>query len=186
TSAIAVDTSAFEISKCATDCLFCDEFEDGILNPQWTYKSSWNENGGALISNPKSRAIAIAAPIFAGCSSCSVETALLSNGNGKVTFLSWFQDKKNTLELIMDEAKDKWVFKRKLNGKLVNKLKASRTIDPNQSYAVGMMYDGNSWRVFINGEFLFEIFNTFGGTPSGTIGLKVRSTTAAMDYIHVN
>lgn len=186
TSAIAMDTTAFELSKCATDCLFCDEFEDGILNPQWTYKSSWNESGGSLIGNPTSRALAIASPAFAGCSNCSIETALQANGNGKVIFLSWFQDKKNTLELIMDEAKDKWVFKRKLNGKLVNKLKADRTIDPNQSYAVVMMFDGNSWRVFINGEFLFEIFDTFAGTPSGTVGLKVRSTTGAMDYIHVN
>jgi hypothetical protein len=187
TSAIAIDTAAFELLKCATDCLFCDEFEDGILNPQWTYKSAfWSENGGALVGNPESRAIAIASPIFAGCSSCSVETSLQANGNGKVTLLSWFQDKKNTLELIMDEAKDKWVFKRKLNGKLVNKLSAARTIDPNQSYAVSIRFDGNSWRVFINAEFLFEIFDTFAGTPSGTIGLKVRSTTGAMDYIHVN
>jgi hypothetical protein len=187
TSAVATDTAAFELSKCATDCLFCDEFEDGILNPQWTYQSgSWNENGGALIGNPRYRALAIASPAFAGCSSCSIETALEVNGNGKVIFLSWFQDKKNTLELIMDEAKDKWVLKRKLNGKLVNKLKAPRTIDPNQSYAVVMMFEGNSWRVFINGEFLFEIFDTFAGTPSGTIGLKVRSTTGAMEYIHVN
>ena len=100
--------------------------------------------------------------------------------------VAWFQDKKNTLELIMDEAKDKWVLKRKLNGKLVNKLSAARTIDPNQSYAVSMRFDGNSWRVFINGEFLFEIVDTFAVTPSGTVGLKVRSTTGAMDYIHVN
>jgi hypothetical protein len=188
TSAVAVATSAFELSKCATDCLFCDEFEDGILNPSWTYQSGfWNENGGALIGNAQSRALAIASPVFAGCSSCSIVTGLQANGgDGKVTFLSWFQDKKNTLELIMDEAKDKWVLKRKLNGKLVNKLKASRVIDPNQSYAVVMMFDGNSWRVFIDGEFLFEIFNTFGGTPSGTVGLKVRSNTGVIHHIHVN
>ncbi|MCI0444839.1 hypothetical protein L0152_16735 [bacterium] len=187
TSAIAVDTAAFELSKCATDCLFCDEFEDGILNLSWTYQSEfWNENGGELIGNPRSRALAVASPVFAGCSSCSIETGLQANGDGKLIFLSWFQDKKNTLELVMDEAKDKWVFKRKLNGKIVNKLKAKRVIDPNQSYAVVMMFDGNSWRVFINSEFLFEIFNTFGGTPSGTIGLKVRSMTGSMQYIHVN
>lgn len=187
TSAIPVDTTAFELSKCATDCLFCDEFEDGVLNPSWTYQSGiWNENGGALIGNAQSRALAIASPVFSGCSNCSIETGLQANGDSKVIFLSWFQDKKNTLELIMDEAKDKWVLKRKLNGKIVNKLKASRVIDPNQSYAVAMMFDGNSWRVFINSEFLFEIFNTFGGTPSGTIGLKVKSTTGAMDYIRVN
>lgn len=186
TSAIAMDTAAFVLSRCATPCLFCDEFEDGILNPSWTYKGSWNENGGALVGDPKSRAFAIASPIFAGCSSCSIETSLQANANGKVIFLSWFQDKKNALELIMDEAKDKWVFRRKLNGKIVNKLKAVRTIDPNQSYAVVTMFEGNSWRVFINGEFLFEIFDTFGGTPSGTVGLKVRSTTGAMEYIHVN
>lgn len=186
TSAIAMDTAAFVLSRCATPCLFCDEFEDGILNPSWTYKGSWNENGGALVGDPKSRALAIASPIFAGCSSCSIETALQANANGKVIFLSWFQDKKNALELIMDEAKDKWVFRRKLNGKIVNKLKAARTIDPNQSYAVVTMFEGNSWRVFINGEFLFEILDTFGGTPSGTVGLKVRSTTGAMEYIHVN
>jgi hypothetical protein len=187
TSASAIDTAGFELSKCASDCLFCDEFEDGVLNPLWTYQSGiWNENGGALIATPKSRAFAIATPIFAGCSNCSIETALQSNGNGKVTFLSWFQDKKNTLELIMDEAKDKWVFKRKFNGKVVNRLKAARVIDPNQSYAVVMRFDGNSWRVFINGEFLFEMFDTFAGTPSGTVGMKVRSTTASMNYIHVN
>ena len=70
----------------------------------------------------------------------------------------------------MDEAKDKWVLKRKLNGKLVNKLKATRVIDPNQSYAVGMMFDGNSWRVFINGEFLFEILKRLGGHLPAQLG----------------
>src|SRR5262249_47757274 len=46
-------------------CLFCDDFEDGILDPQWTYvKPSWSEIGGFLIGNPSGRkAVTVATPV---------------------------------------------------------------------------------------------------------------------------
>ena len=90
-------------------CLFCDDFNDDTLDPNWTYiKPSWSESGGALIGTPSAKkAIAVAAPVFAGCQVCTVEARLQTAGGRAATMslLSWYVDKKNTLELVMKQQK---------------------------------------------------------------------------------
>ncbi|MCI0447133.1 hypothetical protein L0152_28490, partial [bacterium] len=72
-----IATQTFTVTQTGS-CLFCDDFEDGVLDPNWNYiKPSWSESGGNLIGTPLQRkAIAIASPVFGGCSVCSVEAMM--------------------------------------------------------------------------------------------------------------
>jgi uncharacterized repeat protein (TIGR01451 family) len=171
-------------------CLLCDEFDDDILNDQWTYvKPSWQETGGSLIGTPDGRkAEAIASPLFTGCSSCSIETTVQTAGGdfGRVWALGWYVDKRNLVELLMKEPSDIWILKQRINKAIVAKAKIKRTIDPNVTYTVRMTFNGTNFEVFFDGESTPSITVPAVGTPSGTIGYRIKNTTGTIGRIEVN
>lgn len=172
-------------------CLYCDDFNDGNLDPNWTYhKQSWSESNGTLIGTPSGRtAIAIASPIYGGCQTCSIETKMRSAGGAfnKVWMLGWYVDKKNSMELLMKEESDQWVLKQRVNGSVVAKGKGSKTINPNSDYAVRITFDGSSFNVFVD-DFVTPLFTLTPQAivPVGTVGFKVKNTIGSFDYVSVN
>jgi lactonase family protein with 7-bladed beta-propeller len=188
-SGISASSLGITLIRCSNDCDFCDYFDDDILDPNWTYMSGvWTENLGALVGNGNKKAMALATPIFAGCINCVLETSMEVTGglSSKASFLGWYQDKKNTIELLMDEEKDKWILKQRSNGIVTSKQKAFRPINPNQFYSVTIMFEGTAFRILIDGSELFTIAESLPGLPFGVVGFKVKSTTARIDYIRVN
>jgi hypothetical protein len=172
-------------------CLFCDDFEDGVL-PLWVYtpnSSFWSETNGSLIGSRTPRKTStVASGIFAGCSNCSVSTAMRTTGGSgnRVWLLSWFVDKNNTIEVLMKEEQDKWVFKQRVNGKILTKAKASLTIDPNVIYQEQVAFDGTNFTLSVDGITILTVGNASSTTPFGTVGFRVKSTTALFDEIIVN
>ena len=148
TNAVVIDTTAQIEEQCPTpSCLFCDYFDDGVPPADWTYvKPAWTESNGNLIGTPQGRkAETIASPAFVGCSTCTVETSMMSAGgaNNKLWLLAWYRDKNNTIELLMKEESDKWVLKQRVGGSVVAKAKNSaETIIPNIFYNVQLSLDG--------------------------------------------
>jgi N-acetylneuraminic acid mutarotase len=170
-------------------CLFCDDFEDGVLDPSWTYKKTWTEGGGSLNGNGLTKkAIAIASPVFAGCTNCTADFVVQSNGGplSKVWLFGWYVDKKNSIELLMREDRDLWILKDRFNGTLVSKVKVSQQILPNVIYNVRMSYDGNQIQIFIN-DFQNPIisFAPTHALSTGTVGLKVVNTDVSLQNISV-
>ncbi len=169
-------------------CLFCDDFEDGVLASDWTYlKGSWNESNGSLIADPLGKkSLAIATPAFSGCSTCTIETSMESDGGlfGKVWLLSWYIDKGNRIELLMKEDQDKWILKQRVGGAVVAKAKSISTIDPNVFYDVSLRFDGASIILEVNGTELISISAV--GTPSGTIGFQSKKAVSRFGYININ
>ncbi|HEY7160444.1 MAG TPA: Ig-like domain-containing protein, partial [Acidobacteriota bacterium] len=169
-------------------CLFCDDFEDGVLASDWTYlKGSWSESNGSLIADPLGKkSLAIATPAFSGCSTCTIETSMESDGGlfGKVWLLSWYIDKGNRIELLMKEDQDKWILKQRVGGAVVAKAKSISAIDPNVFYDVSLRFDGASIILEVNGTELINLPSV--GTPSGTIGFQVKKTVGRFGYINVN
>jgi hypothetical protein len=175
---------------CIETCLFCDQFNDGVLATDWEYKpvsGGWNENGTQLVGSSNRKAQAIANPAFAGCDDCSVETAMRTGGGGfnRVWLLGWYIDKRNTFELLMKEEQDRWILKQRSGGSVLKKAKALRTINPNQTYVVRIGYDGTTFTVSIDGEQVISM-TPAAPVPSGTVGFKVKSTEGTFDYITVN
>jgi VCBS repeat-containing protein len=172
-------------------CLFCDDFNDGVIDPNWTYvKPTWAEGGGNLMGTPvKKKAIAAATPVFAGCQVCSMEAGMLTAGgvSNKLWMLGWYVDKKNTMELLMKEENERWVLKQRVNGRVVAKAKGIKTIDPNTIYAARIVFDGTSFQVFVD-DFQTPLLSLTpqGAVPIGTVGFSVKNTTGSFDYVTVN
>lgn len=172
-------------------CLFCDDFEDGVLDPNWTYiKPAWTESGGVLAGIPTSKKASVtASPVFSGCVTCYEETSLQSAGgpSNKMWMYGWYVDKKNDMELIISEGGDKLVLKQRAAGRIVAKAKGvvPGGIDPNVSYVIRLSFDGTLFTVSVNGSSLFTL-TPAAAVPSGTIGFAVKNTTGTFEYITVN
>jgi glucose/arabinose dehydrogenase len=168
--------------------LFFDDFEDGVLDPNWTYiKPTWTESGGSLQGSAKKKAIAVASPVFSGCLNCTIQTSLMTQGGpgNRVWLLGWYIDKNNKVELLMKEEQDVWVLKQRSGGSIVTKAKAAATIDPNVPYAVVLTFDGTQFTLSIDGNPLITL-TAVGTVPSGTVGFQAKATTGFFDYINVN
>lgn len=180
-------TGTRDYSVDILSCLFCDDFENNVLDPNWSYlKPSWSETGGNLIGAPVGKkAIAVAAPIFAGCSTCSVEAMMQTSGGAgnRVWLLAWYLNKQNTVELLMKEETDTWILKQRINGKIATKGKASAAINPGTAYKARVVFDGVNFTLFINDVQVL----TFGAAaiPSGSVGFQVKGTTGIFAQITV-
>ena len=171
------------------ECMFCDDFEDGVTATNWTYmKPSWFESNGTLQGTPaKRKAIAVANPVFSGCTNCSVNTTMSTLGGvrNRVSLFAWFVDKKNTIELMMKEENDKWLLRHRVNGKIVSKAKGLAVIQPNTSYSVDVSFDGTNFVVKVDGQTLITM-PAATSVPNGTVGFAVRNTTGTFGHILVN
>jgi hypothetical protein len=183
--------SAF--SNCADEilpgCLFCDDFNNGTIDPNWTYlKPVWTESGGDLIGTPPGgkKSPALATPVFTGCSLCTVNASLQSSGGlgNRIWLLAWYLDKQNKIELLMKEESDIWVLKQWVNGNVVAKAKAKSVIDPNVPYDVSVSYDGTSFHFSVGGTNLIDLVAV--GTPNGTVGFQLKRTIGHFNQIVVN
>jgi uncharacterized delta-60 repeat protein len=169
-------------------CLFCDDFEDGVIDTNWTYiKPAWNESSGLLTGIPAGgKAEAIATPVFAGCSVCTVQTSMRTQGGlgNKMWLFGWYTDKQNTIELLMKEQNDKWVLKQKAGGVVVAKTKGSSAILPNTFYLVKLEFDGTNFNLSVDGTLIATM--VAAATPNGTIGFRVKNTTGDYAFIQVD
>jgi hypothetical protein len=189
-TAAMVNTGAAQYSQqCANTCIFCDDFGDGVLATDWTYlKPTWSESGGDLIGSPiKKKAETIASPAFVGCDVCSVQATMKSSGGigNRISLLTHYLDKRNNVEVILNEEADKVVLKQRLNGRIVSKAKSSLKIDPNTSYDVHLNYDGFVLRLGINGVRILSL-TPVGNLVSATVGFKTVNTDAFFGDIRVD
>ena len=181
-------TRAYSVNVASDTCLFCDDFQDGVLSTSWTYSQPvWSETGGHLAGNSAKKVTAIATPAFDGCMNCTVDTQMKDSGGigARLWLLAWYADKKNDLELLMKEESDVWVLKQKVNGRIVAKSKAKLPIDPGVSYLVRIAFDGAQFQVYINGTLAITLPKASGSSPMGTVGYQLKGTTAALEEIQV-
>lgn len=187
TTLTSTDSLAAVAEQCSGQtCIYCDDFEDDVLASDWTYlKPAWSESGGSLVATPVKKGVAIASPVFAGCSDCAFETDItIAGGQGnRVWILAWYTDKGNTLEVLLKEESDKIILKQKANGSLAAKMKVDANIDPNISYNIRIEYDGANFTLLIDGNPAATM--PASGTPSGTIGLEAKNTTCRFGHVSV-
>ncbi|HSP06451.1 MAG TPA: hypothetical protein VLR94_04700, partial [Acidobacteriota bacterium] len=167
-------------------CLFCDDFNDGV-QPSWTFgKGTWQEANGALSGAYSRKTSAIASPVFAGCTQCTVEGKMQTAGGtgNRVSLLGWFVDKKNSVELMMKEENDTWIFKQRSGGTVVAKAKASAVIAPGVSYAAKVTFDGSLFTITVDNVPLMTV--PAAVSPAGTVGFQVKGTTGTFDEIRVD
>ena len=172
-------------------CLYCDDFADGVLSPDWTYikdSSFWSESGGNLVGANFSKTSTAFVDPGVSCPTCYVKTVMSTAGgsSNKISFFFHAQDPKNSLiELVMKEDADRWVLIQRINKRVVAKAKAIQLIDPNVFYTVQMRFNGTNFVVSIDG--VDAITMAPGGlVTNGTVGFKVTRTIGSFQYIEVN
>lgn len=155
---------------------YFDDFSDGDASDWTIVKGNWmvvNQN----LQGDTTKKAEITAP-FSGCGVCNVDADVqVVTPEGRVSLLGWYQSKKDGVELLVFDDKDKIVLKQRSNGTIVAKQKSLQTVDPGIDYHVHIVNDGTTFQVFWNG----------GGTPVitlnsqapsiGTVGFRVKSTT---------
>ena len=170
-------------------CLFCDEFDDSTLDPNWTYIkkiADWSEDGANLIGSTSGKSRAIATPVFSGCITCTVMATMQSSGGPPVSLIAWYTDDDNFLELLMKQSNGRWILKHHTNGHVSVKEKFNAgSILPNTPYVVRINFDGVQFRVFINNSATPDITLTPIAQPNGTVGFKVKKVTGTFDFIRV-
>ena len=167
-------------------CLYCDDFNDGV-QPSWTFgKGTWQETSGALTGTHSRKTSATASPAFLGCSQCTVEAKLQTAGGtgNRVSLLAWYVDKRTSVELMMNEESDRWIFKQRIAGSVIAKAKANGVIAPGIAYNARITFDGSAFQVFIDNAQVMTV--PAAGSPSGTVGFQVKGTTGTFDEITVN
>ena len=170
-------------------CLLCDDFNDGVMPADWTImKPEWVEAAGAMSGTPgNKKAEILATPIFAaGCSTCTVEVVLQSNGGegSRVYILGWHVDNKTFVELMMREDKDSWTLRQRVNKSVVAKSKANSTINPGTNYTARITFNGTTFEVFIDNVSVITMPAV--GVPSGTFGFRVKGSTGLFNSIIIN
>ncbi len=189
-SAGCTGTQSYSINIAAA-CMFCDEFDDSTVDPNWTYiknSSFWSEDGTSLLGTNSRKTTAIASPVFVGCLNCYAQTTMRTAGGpgNRLWLIHHYVDKQNMVELLMKQETGRWVIKHRVNGKVAAKQKYIMTILPNTDYVARVTYDGVSYTVTIDGTPLTPSLTPGGVVTQGTIALRVKGTTGTFDRVEVN
>jgi hypothetical protein len=138
-------------------------------------KGTWVASGGKLTGTVDKKGNALT-PDFGMCTECSMEADIqINSANARVSFLAWYKDKRNLVEIRLMEDKDKVLVKQRVNGRTVAKQKALIEIDPGISYNVRAYFEGYKIQVFINDNLL--ILMSTVDLPNGNAGLRIKSIT---------
>ncbi len=171
-----------EFSVGTAPFLFHDDFEDGNASDWATSKGTWNVVLGSLQGMHNKKADAFAP--FAGCTGCVVEADVqFETPGGSVSLLVWYQDKKNYVEVLMKEEKDLVQFIEKINGSKVIRLKATHQLDAGTNYRIRVEQNSGMFSLSINGVGVFP--PSMGNSLSGTVGFRIKATSASLKEITV-
>lgn len=167
-------------------CTLCEEFNDTTPPTGWTYSKTFTESGGSLHVNTEKKSTAVANPVFAGCSTCSVATSFTkATTNGVVWVYAWRTDAKNQIEFQIK--KTKVILKQRVNNAIKKKASAALTLTPNAPHAVTLSFDGANVVANVDGTDIITGFAPVGGLGTGTVGLGNKGDlSSTFDYVHVN
>ncbi|HSE43056.1 MAG TPA: putative Ig domain-containing protein [Acidobacteriota bacterium] len=171
------------------NCFFCDDFEDGILDAQWTYqKGSWTETNGNLSGQATRKAATLASPVFSGCSFCTIRTSFqMTSGGIKpwLRFIGWHQDQENRVELLIKPNEGKWILRQRHEGRIAARKKISFVVNPVTFYDVAIRFEGNLLRLLINDVEVLTLPPVPQSNPSGTVGFELKAATGTFQSIMV-
>lgn len=162
------------------DALLYDNFEDGIT--EWnTLQGMWLEGKGALQGNGFILAPSTWLPSgVSGCSVCTIDV-VLQKAAGKVLLEGWYQDDANKVEVLINPAKGKFVFKQWVSGSIVVKQSFHTGSIQNAAYKVKIVFDGSQFTTHLDGTVLGSVPAV--GIPFGTLGFKTKGTDLAVRSI---
>ena len=172
--------------------LLSDNFNDSVQS--WTVMkgANWQETTGSLRAFSAGVTSLIAAPLpwspsaATGCTNCTLDMTLQTTGGTftKTLIQFWYISGSNRVDLIMNEAKDKWILKQRSGGVLVRKGSVKLPIAPNVPYHVQLTHINGTFYFFLDG--VLRITMPAGAqVQPGNLLIKVSKTTTSIDQVEV-
>ncbi|PWT90576.1 MAG: hypothetical protein C5B54_06915, partial [Acidobacteria bacterium] len=166
--------------------IFSDDFT--ALNGWNAKNGTWTLDNGTLLGTRerKSDDISPAPP----CSVCNFEGDLQLVSGGRIALLTFFKDKRNMVEVVLDADNDKVQLLQRSGGHRVLKQAAAMTIDPGILYHVRVLFDGSRFQVFVGSGAVAPIINVTAAVApqAGGVGARIKPrkstpTTGRFDNI---
>jgi hypothetical protein len=177
-----MNTSIFKNVVVGTNSTFADDFQDGDISDWSPSGGTWSVTNGNLVGNSPRKG-SIYSNVFSGCNICTLEADMeVQTAGAKVSVIGWHADKQNMVELMMDEAKDKWVLKVHSAGGTASKTKFVQTINTFTNYHVKIVFTGTTMDVIVNGNSILSVPATI---QPGNVGFKVKGGTGSFKQILV-
>ncbi|HSE41841.1 MAG TPA: choice-of-anchor Q domain-containing protein, partial [Acidobacteriota bacterium] len=136
--------------------LYADNFEDGDASDWAPNKGNWTVIAGDLTGTHNRKASNIAP--FSGCGvGCSVGGYVrIDTPGGRASLLAFYQDKRNLVEVIFMDDKDRIVLKQRQSGQLIAKGKFVMPIAVGVNYPVELKHLSGSLQVIIDGSVIID------------------------------
>jgi len=169
----------------ASNCIFCDDFENGILDSAWTYQRTWTESAGFLNATTGKKKATALAPSGANCTNCDMEATVKTTGgnSAKTWILGWYQSDNNKIELTMDDKNDQWTLEQTVNGSVIAKQVVISGIHPNTVYDVKMNFSGSTITLRVDGSTFMVL--PLPNSPFGTAGLRIKKTSSSLGFLSI-
>jgi hypothetical protein len=123
----------------------------------------------------------LATPVFAGCDLCRIEN-IVSLHSGHVSFLGWYQDENNFVELTAHRKANgmiKWTLTQFVNGAIAARESGEQIGFEDFSDESAVIFDGVTFTVIIDQSApLFQMEKAPGSTPFGTVGYEHKHANA--------
>lgn len=188
-AASATFTTGTEVTATVSTALLFDEFNDNTLT--WTVqKGLWQESVEFLsVSTTGTAQIFAPLPWFpsgaGGCMNCTHSVRLFPSGTpGRISILAWYVDKKNYVELMINDESNKIILKQKSIGELVAKTKALFAVDPGVNHLWEITFDGSSFHVHVDSAELISL-PAGAAVGQGNVGFKVKRASVSFDSVVV-
>lgn len=175
-----LNTSKFS-NVVGSASVFTDEFNDGDLS-NWNFnKGQWFESAGDLVGMTDKKTD-IFPSSFGGCGNCTVEAELMmQQPEGVISLIGWYQNKKNYVELMLDDKKDRLIFKQRSESGS-DKQKIAYTVDPNKNYKIKIV-PGATFKIYINNSLVLDVPAVWAGP--GIVGFRIKNTTGLFERVSV-
>ena len=125
------------------------------------------------------------------CSDCKVETSMevtsvTSQSQEVSTLVGWYMSDDDYIGFGMDEFANQWNLYQVRGGVVVesNSVMVAQIL-PNQSYSVGIRYDGTTFRGFVDGVEMVALDKQPESTPFGYAGFMVNDSNARFTDLRV-
>lgn len=176
-SVLMVDPDSGQASSWPPPPLFSDYFPNGELLDWTATKGTWGITNDAMTGTSIKTANNFPNAFSAGCSSCLIDADMQMDTSGaRASLLGWYKDNQHYVEIKMMDDTNKVLLKQRAGSTIVKK-SVGLAITTGVNYRVRVRYSNG----MIIAEFggLSPTTIKPSGTPSGTVGFRIKSTTGA-------
>lgn len=173
--------------------LVYEDFAAGLpIDWQFTPASAWSADTGELLGSLLDGGVgtAVDRSLTGYCRECEVEsdvtlTSLRDGPGDALTLVGWYQGPDHWVGLAMDEFANRWRLQQRAAGVVTSSEIEVAEILPNQTYRLGLSFDGQRFYGSVDGEVVLSLDRQSGTEPEGFAGVMLDDANGRFDDLRV-